>query len=100
MSSTRVNFRLPDELVKKADVAAEVTHRNRTEIVREALKDYLEDVEEDEKFREKVTELYLEDRINFEVMKEFIGWRDAEAVRSSKEILDSREEAAEEMADL
>lgn len=100
MSSTRVNFRLPDELVEKADVAAEVTHRNRTEIVREALKNYLEEAEDDEKFREKVTELYLEDRIGFETLKEFIGQQDAEAVRSSKEILDSGEEISDEMAEL
>jgi predicted transcriptional regulator len=32
----KVNFRLPDELVEKADVAAEVSNKNRTEIVKEA----------------------------------------------------------------
>lgn len=32
----KVNFRLPDELVEKADVAAEVSHKNRTEIIKDA----------------------------------------------------------------
>lgn len=37
MGTTRVNFRLPDDLLDKADVAAEITHKNRTELVKEAL---------------------------------------------------------------
>jgi metal-responsive CopG/Arc/MetJ family transcriptional regulator len=43
MGTTRVNFRIPEELVEKADVAAKVTHRNRTEIVTEALRECLDE---------------------------------------------------------
>jgi metal-responsive CopG/Arc/MetJ family transcriptional regulator len=43
--STKVNFRLPEELVEKADVAAEISRKNRTEIVKEALQEYLKQVE-------------------------------------------------------
>lgn len=99
MGTTRVNFRLPDELLEKADVAAEVTHKNRTEIVTEALREYLEDAENDEAFKEAVVELYLDDRIDFDVLKEFIGRQDAEAVRASKSILDQGDELADELAD-
>ncbi len=38
MSTKRVNFRLPEEVVEQADVAAEVTHKHRTEIIVEALR--------------------------------------------------------------
>ena len=100
MGTTRVNFRLPNELVEKADVAAEVTRKNRTEIVKEALQDYLEDAEDDDRFNESVVELYLDDRIDFELLKAFVGRQDAEAVRASKEILDRGEELADELADL
>lgn len=99
MGTTRVNFRLPDELLEKADVAAEVTHKNRTEIVTEALREYLEDAENDEAFKEAVVELYLDGRIDFDVLKEFIGRQDAEAVRASKSILDQGDELADELAD-
>lgn len=99
MGTTRVNFRLPDELLEKADVAAEVTHKNRTEIVTEALREFLEDVEDDEAFREAVVELYLDGQIDFDVLKEFIGRQDAEAVRASKSILDQGDELADELAD-
>jgi metal-responsive CopG/Arc/MetJ family transcriptional regulator len=100
MSNTRVNFRLPEDLVDKADVAAEVNKRNRTEIVKEALQDYIEDVERDEKFKGAVVELYLDDRIGFELLKEFIGRQDAESVRASKTILDRGDKLADELADL
>lgn len=46
MSRTRVNFQLPEELVQKADVATEVSKKNRTEIIKEALQKYFAEVEE------------------------------------------------------
>ena len=100
MSNTRVNFRLPEDLVDKADVAAEVNKRNRTEIVKEALQDYIEEVENDEKFKEAIVELYLDDQIGFELLKEFIGRQDAESVRASKTMLDRGDKLADELADL
>lgn len=100
MGTKRVNFRLPNDLLEKADVAAEITHRNRTEIVKEALREYLEDVEDDELFKEAVVELYLEDQIGFDTVKEFVGRRDAEAVRASKTLLEQGDDLADELADL
>jgi predicted DNA-binding protein len=100
MGTTRVNFRLPDDLLEKADVAAEITHKNRTDIITEALQEYLDEVEDDAEFKEAVVDLYLDDRIGFEVLKEFLGRQDAEAVRASKSVLDQGEELADEMAEL
>ena len=98
--TTKVNFRLPDELIEKADVAAEVTHKNRTDIVVEALREYLEEVEDDEKFKEAVVELYLDDEISFEVLKEFVGRQDAESIKASKNLLEQGDELADELAEL
>lgn len=100
MGSTKVNFRLPDDLVEKADVAAEVSRKNRTDIVKEALQEYLEEIEDDEKFKEAIVELYLDDQISFDTLKEFIGRQDAESVRASKTILDQDEDLADELAEL
>lgn len=96
----KVNFRLPDELVEKADIAAEISHKNRTEIVKEALQDYLQEVENDEQFKQAVVELYLDDQIEFELLKEFIGRQNAESVRASKTLLEQGEELADELAQL
>lgn len=100
MGTTRVNFRLPDDLVEKADVAAEISRKNRTEIVKEALQDYLEEIEDDETFTEAVVELYLDDQIDFDVLTEFIGRQDAESVRASKTILDQGDDLADDLAEL
>lgn len=100
MDTKKVNFRLPDELVDKADVAAEVTHKNRTEIVKEALRHYLEEVEDDEGFREDVVDLYLEDKIGFDTLKEFVGRQDAESVRASKNLLENGDEIADDLAEM
>jgi len=100
MSTKRVNFRLPEELITQADIAAEVTHKNRTEVLVEALRQYLEEIESEESFREAVIELYLDEEIEFEKLAEVIGRQDAEAVRASKNVLDRGEEIADELADL
>jgi len=100
MSTKRVNFRLPEELVTQADIAAEVTHKNRTEILIEALRQYLEELGSEDRFREAVVELYLDDQIDFDKLAEIIGRQDAEAVRSSKQVLDRGEELADDLADL
>jgi metal-responsive CopG/Arc/MetJ family transcriptional regulator len=100
MGTKRVNFRLPEELIAQADVAAEVTHKNRTEILIEALRQYLEEKESDESFREAVVELYLDNQIEFERLTEVIGRQDAESVRASKQVLDRGEELADDLAEL
>jgi metal-responsive CopG/Arc/MetJ family transcriptional regulator len=96
----KVNFRLPDELIEKADVAAEISHTNRTEIIKQALQEYLQEVENEEEFQKAVIELYLDEEISFDVLKEFIGRQDAESVRASKNILNQGEELADELAEL
>ena len=98
--TTRVNFRLPDDLVEKADVAAAATHKNRTEIVVAALEDYLDEMEDQETFKQTVVDLYLDDEIGFESLKQVIGRQDAESVRASKTLLAQGEEMADDLAQL
>lgn len=100
MSTTRVNFRIPDELIEKADVAAKITHRNRTELVTDALREYLDGVEDEAAFREELVELYLEDEIGYDVLKAFVGRQDAESVQASKTILDRGDDIAGDLAEL
>jgi metal-responsive CopG/Arc/MetJ family transcriptional regulator len=98
--SEKVNFRLPEELIDKADVAAKISHKNRTEIIKEALQEYLQEVEDQEEFKEAVVELYLEDEINFDILKQFIGRQDAESVKASKTLLNQGDDLADELAQL
>ena len=100
MGTKRVNFRLPEALVAQADVTAEITHKNRTEVVIEALRQYLADKESDEQFRERVVDLFLASEIEYEMLVEVVGRQDAEAVRASKDVLDRGEELADKLAEL
>jgi metal-responsive CopG/Arc/MetJ family transcriptional regulator len=100
MSTRKVNFRLPEELVTHADIAAEVTHKNRTELLIEALREYLNEIESEDSFQEAVVELYLADELEFESLIEMIGRQDAEAVRTSKQLLDEGDDLADKLADL
>ncbi|EHK02555.1 hypothetical protein HRED_04086 [Candidatus Haloredivivus sp. G17] len=84
----------------RADIAAKVSHKNRTEIVKDALQAYLQEVEDQKEFKEDVVELYLDEEIEFETLKQFIGRQDAESVKASKNLLDQGEELADEIARL
>ena len=100
MATTRVNFRLPEDLVKRADLAATVESKNRTEVVTEALVAYLEALETQERYRESLVERFLDDEVGFLALREAIGLRDAEAVRASKALLDRSEEVSGTIAGL
>lgn len=99
MARTRVNFRLPEDLVERADLVAAVERTNRTEVVTEALRNHLDALESQDSFREALVEPYLDGEVDFAALREALGRRDAEAVRASKSILDGSEELAGTLAD-
>lgn len=100
VGTTRVNFRIPDELIEKADIAATITHKNRTELVTEAFREYLNEIEDEAAFREDLVDMYLDDEIEYDVLAAFLGRQDAEAVRASKSILEHGEELSDDLAGL
>lgn len=100
MGTKRINVRLPEKLVRGADGIAKVKHKNRTELIKEALDDYLRKYEDEEEFKEDVVDLYLDREISYEVLETLIGSRDAEAVKASKDILERGDEIVEKMASL
>ncbi|KXA93007.1 CopG family transcriptional regulator [candidate division MSBL1 archaeon SCGC-AAA259E17] len=100
MGTKRVNVRLPEKLVRETDGIAKARQKNRTDLIREALGEYLRKVEDEKKFREEIVDLYLDKEVSYEVLKAIIGRRDAEAVKASRDILEGGEELAAKMADL
>ncbi len=50
MNTQTLNIALPTDLVKRADIVARKEYRNRSELIREALRVYLEDKAEWEEF--------------------------------------------------
>jgi metal-responsive CopG/Arc/MetJ family transcriptional regulator len=96
----KVDVQLPDHLIEKIEVAAEALSKSRTEIVEKALQQYLEELEGDEEFKEGVVELYLQDEIGFELLKQIIGQQDAESARAAKALLERGEDLGDGLADI
>ena len=100
LGKKRINLRLPEELVRETDGVASVENKNRTELIKEALNDYLRRKESEDEFKDNIVDMYLDDVISFDVLKAVIGKKDSEAARASKEILEGGEDIAERMAGL
>ena len=99
MGRTRVDVRLPDDLIEKSDAAANVRNESMSEIVTEALRSYLDDIEEEAAIQEDLVELYLDEEISDRAHRAFVGRQDAESVRASKALLDQGDAVATDLAD-
>lgn len=99
MSTTRVNFRLSEDLVERADVAAAVTGQTRTAIVADAVEAHLGSLEADDAFEEALVERYLDGEVELEDARRVLGRRDAEAVRASATLLEDAEAIANALSE-
>lgn len=99
MPTTRVNFRLPDGLLERADLAAAVTGETRTGVVTDALVRHLAALEADEAFEAALVEAYFDGDVAFEALARVVGRRDAAAVRASAALLDDGESIAAALAE-
>lgn len=99
MPTTRVNFRLSEDLVERADLAATVTGTTRTDVVTDALEAHLASLEADDEFEEALVERYLDGEIEWDALRRILGRRDAEAVRASAALLDDGDALAAALAE-
>jgi hypothetical protein len=83
-SSTRVHFRAPERLIEQADVLAVAEDKNRTDVLIDALRDYLEEASDEEHVRQAIANAYYEDQLTFEQVKAIVGMEDAQNFRVLK----------------
>jgi metal-responsive CopG/Arc/MetJ family transcriptional regulator len=97
----RVQFRAPKELIERADALATVFETDRTDVLTDALREYLREISHDDDMKQEIADAYYEDEITFEQLAELIGHEEAENVRVLKGQLREEflEEAADELAD-
>lgn len=89
---------LPEGLIEKADILAKLEYKNRAEIIKSALKEYIGRIENIEKLKERATELYLNDKLGYNELVIIIGRQNAESVKASKRILDRGNKIAKDIA--
>jgi len=93
-----ITLSLPEELIEKADILAKLEYKNRTEIIKSALKEYVRRIENIEKLKERATELYLADKLEYNELVIIIGRQNADSVKASKRILDRGNKIAKDIA--
>jgi len=92
-----IALRLPEELIEKADILAKLEYKNRAEIIKSALKEYIRRIENIEKLKERATELYLADKLKYNELVIIIGRQNADSVKASKRILDRGNKIAQDI---
>lgn len=98
-SSKRVQFRAPEQLIEQADVLATAEDRDRTDVLIDALRNYLSDSTESDDVKRDLANAYYEESIGYEEIKKILGPKEAENLRILKDQLENRD-LAEEVADL
>lgn len=80
----RVHFHSPASLVERLDAIAEVYDTNRSTLLVEALREYLEKTADSEPFQELVATRYYDDKLDFETVTQLVGTETAQRFRLLK----------------
>ena len=94
----RVQFRAPEHLVDRADALAMVLGGDRTDILVNALREYLRDATHDDTFVQEIASAYYEDQISDTQLKALVGAEQAANFRVLKQQLN--EDFIDEVADV
>jgi hypothetical protein len=84
----RVHFQSPEYLVDRLDAIADLFDRDRTDLLVEAIREYIEDTTESETFEELVATKYYDDQLAFETVKQLVGAETAQRLRLLKSDLE------------
>ena len=82
--SRRVHFQSPEYLVERLDAVADLFDTDRTDLLVEAIRDYLEETADSETFQELVATRYYDDELDFETVKQLVGTETAQRLRLLK----------------
>lgn len=80
----RVHFQSPGYLVERLDAVADLFDKDRTDLLVEAIREYLEETADSETFQELVATKYYGDQIEFETVKQLVGAETAQRLRLLK----------------
>ncbi|KZN23048.1 hypothetical protein A4G99_16150 [Haladaptatus sp. R4] len=80
----RVHFQSPEYLVERLDAMADLFDKDRTDLLVDAIREYIEDTAESETFQELVATKYYDDQLEFETVKQLVGAETAQRLRLLK----------------
>jgi hypothetical protein len=80
----RVHFQSPAYLVDRLDAIAELFDTDRTDLLIEAIREYIAETADSETFQELVATKYYDDQLEFETVKQLVGTETAQRLRLLK----------------
>jgi len=80
----RVHFQSPEYLVDRLDAIADLFDKDRTDLLVEAIREYIEETADSETFQELVATKYYDDKLEFETVKQLVGAETAQRLRLLK----------------
>ena len=80
----RVHFQSPEYLVERLDAIAELFDKDRTDVLVEAIREYIDETADSETFQELVATKYYDDQLDFETVKQLVGAETAQRLRLLK----------------
>jgi len=80
----RVHFHSPASLIERLDAIAAVYDTNRSDLLVEALREYLVKTADSEPFQELVATKYYDDQLGFETVTQLVGAKTAQRFRLLK----------------
>ncbi|GEM_PF-240839 len=80
----RVHFQSPEYLVDRLDAIADLFDKDRTDLLVEAIREYIEETADSETFQELVATKYYDDQLEFETVKQLVGAETAQRLRLLK----------------
>lgn len=80
----RVHFNSPQQLVERVDAIASLLHKDRTDLLNEALREYVQETAKQDAFHQLVANEFYEGRLEFETVKQLVGTDTAQRFRLLK----------------
>lgn len=85
----RVHFQSPEYLIERLDAMADVFETDRTDLLVEAIREYIDDTAESDGFQELIARKYYNDELEFETVKQLVGPETAHRFRLLKADIES-----------
>jgi hypothetical protein len=85
----RVHFQSPEYLVERLDAVADLFDKDRTDVLVEAIQEYLAETAESEAFQRQVATKYYDGQLDFETVKQLVDAETAQRLRLLKRDIES-----------
>ncbi len=94
MPSKQISIRMDSRLLEEIDRIANEKYKNRSDIIRDALVEYVEGELEEEEIKEKVTKKFLEGELEYRDFAKVVGIEKAKEIEIAKEVLEESIDSA------